>query len=392
MKPVTRLHVLVVLFAGGTVVLPGVVSAREPLSLVSVLHHKQALNRAHDIDLQGNHAFVAGKGGCVAIVDVSQPAEPRLLWHRYDADGLHDAETVLLGKQRLFLGTNDLHSVNIAHPRKPVFTGRVSNRATISHINGMVRRGNLIFAACKSGWVDAFDVTVPAKPKLAVALNVRKRFQLGSPHDIDLYRSFVIVAEPERFGRTNKPGKLAVVQMFNNNGRLLLPEKCTLAGVVTTRDLIGANRVQVAGDYAFVATSTPGNGGRLVIVDLRRPEHSRQIASVSFADPDGFGANGLTVAGKVVFLSGGRTLQAVDISRPQNPKTLARWTSRRLFPTGRDNGHDLVFRNNLLYVTAQNDDQIGIVRIEDERIRRLTAADERVCHPHPLDRSSPFNP
>jgi hypothetical protein len=42
-----------------------------------------------------------------------------------------------------------------------------------------------------------------------------------------------------------------------------------------------------------------------------------------------------------------------------------------VFPTGRDNAHDLVYRAGHLFVTAQNDNQIGIIRVNDERIRKL---------------------
>jgi hypothetical protein len=45
--------------------------------------------------------------------------------------------------------------------------------------------------------------------------------------------------------------------------------------------------------------------------------------------------------------------------------------SKRLFPTGEDNAHDLVYRDGYLYVTAQNDHQVGIVRVQDGQILEL---------------------
>ena len=47
-------------------------------SVAAVLVHKQAFDRPHDVELQGDLAFVPGKGGSLAIVNVSDPTKPRL--------------------------------------------------------------------------------------------------------------------------------------------------------------------------------------------------------------------------------------------------------------------------------------------------------------------------
>ena len=347
----------------------------EQLSVVSILHDDGAFNRAHDIELHGDLAFVAGKGGSLAIVDISQPDEPHLIWHQRDTKRLHDAETVLLDKERLFLGTDDFISIDLTNPRKPIFDDWLSDPPKISRINGMVRHDDTIFAASKNGWIDAFDVSTAAKPKLVTALNAREKFDIGWPHDIDLHGEYVVVPDPRRFGRLKESGKLVVLKVYDDDGKLLPSNQWTMVGFVATPELVGANRVQVTGNYAYVGASTTGQGGRLIVVDLSKPNAPQQIAVIPFADPTGFGPNGLTVAGKVVFLAGGQTIQTVDVSKPQSPQTVARWTSQELFPTSRDNGHDLVFQDGLLYVTAQNDNQVGIIRVNDDRIKRLATAD-----------------
>ena len=70
-----------------------------------------------------------------------------------------------------------------------------------------------------------------------------------------------------------------------------------------------------------------------------------------------------------------------SISRsPRRPKRLGSYRGGKLFPTTlklldgrarRDNGHDLVYRDGYLYVTAQNDNQLGILKINDRRILEL---------------------
>lgn len=352
-------------------------------SVAAVLVHKQAFDRPHDIELQEDLAFVPGKGGSIAIVDVSNPSRPRLVWHRHDAKRLDDAETVLPAGDRLFLGTHDLLGIDIRNPQHPVFETHLSTTPKISHINGMVRRGHTILAAGKNGVLAAFDVSQPAAPTVAAAVNVRRQHDIGWPHDVDLYADYAVLPDPRRFGRVNEPGKLALIQVFDTkSGQLLSSEQWDLTGVVATDELVGANRVQVSGHYAFVGASTRAEGGRLVVVDLSNPAAPRQVTSLPFAPQDGWGPNDLTVAGRVVFLAGGQSVEAIDISHPQQPVKLA---SQRFadvlqnanprYPSGGDSGHDLVYRDGYLYVTGQNDNCLLILRVKSKEIRELAESD-----------------
>ena len=162
----------------------------------------RALREAHDVGLSGDLAFVSGKGGNIAIIDVGKPEKPQLLWFQHDPQRLFDAETVLLAPNRLFLGTCDFISIDVTDPRKPVFQTWLSSRPRISRINGMVRRGNFILAANKDGWIDALDVSDAELPCLAAALEVRKRYDMLHPHDIDLCGPHAVVADAHNFGKT----------------------------------------------------------------------------------------------------------------------------------------------------------------------------------------------
>lgn len=342
------------------------------------MRYERALDLPHDVELQDDLAFVLGKGGSLAIVDVSKPRKPRLEWHRHDAKRLDEAETVLPAGDRLFLGTHDFHGVNVRDPKQPVFETSIST-TSISHINGMARRGNTIIAAGKNGVLAVFDISQPATPTVAAVVNVRERWGIGWPHDVDLYANYAVVPDPRRFGRGNEPGKLALIQIFDTKtGKLLPAQRWRLSGVVATDELVGANRVQVSGQHAFVGASTRADGGQLVVVDLSDPDAPQQVANLPFAPQDGWGPNGLTIAGRVVFLAGGQSVEAIDISRPQQPVKLA---SQRFadvlqnanprYSGGGDSGHDLVFRDGYLYVTGQNDNCLVILRVECERLRHL---------------------
>ena len=64
-------------------------------SIASVVRHEEALNGAHDVELSGNLAFIPGKGGSIAVVDVTDPEKPAILWFKRDTNELSDSETVL---------------------------------------------------------------------------------------------------------------------------------------------------------------------------------------------------------------------------------------------------------------------------------------------------------
>lgn len=349
------------------------------LGIAAAMVHKHAFDRPHDVQLQDGLAFVAGKGGSLAIVDVSLPSDPKLVWYRHDAERLDDAETVMPAGDRLFLGTDDFVSLDIRNPQQPVVEARLSTMPRISRINGMARRGDSVIAAGKNGVVAMFDVHQPAAPTVSAAVNVRQQHHIGWPHDVDLYAHYAVVVDPQRFGRLKQPGKLALLQVFDKEtGQPLSAERWKLAGLVASAELAGANRVQVSGHHAFVGASSRNRGGRLVVVDLRLPDAPRQVASMPFAPRDGWGPNGLAISGQVVFLAGGQSVEAIDVSRPRQPVKLASQkfvdvlqNAAPRYSGGGDSGHDLVHRDGYLYVTGQNDNCLMILHVDSERIRRL---------------------
>lgn len=345
------------------------------LELVGVLHDEHALRRPHDVELQGDVAFVPGKGGSLALIDVSNPAKPILLSALVDPVGLEDAETVLPLGDVLLLGTRDFHAVDVSDPRQPRILKTISDRPRVDSINGMVRMGRYVFAANKRGFVDVFDIDDPRAPKLADVLDVRSHGQ-QSPHDIAAVDDERIVIVDT--GRTTE----AAVQVYRvfSEGKLLPSERWIVEGSISARigtrlGLGGANRIAVSGGHAFVGAFV---GDRAAVVDLSDPLQIQQKANLPVCDID---ATGLTVVGRVLFVSGGECVEAIDLTDPQHPVSIAQYRGGDLFPSREimldgepryDNGHDLVYRDGYLYVTAQNASRFGILKVNNERIVDLT--------------------
>lgn len=350
----------------------------EPFSIVSMTLHDQALAGAHDVELQGDLAFVPGKWRSLSIIDIANPKKPRIVWFKHDSE-IPDSETVLPDGNTLFLGARDFLTLDISNPKKPEVLSKVSGQPRIDRINGMVCIGNHILAANKSGYIDAFDVSNVRNPKLFGAFETKKRFQVESPHDIDRFGDYAVVVDPRKF--VPPFGKLTLFKVLEQ-GKILPLAKWKLVGHVEGRELIGANRVQVKGGFAYVggSFSPPKNESsyqvqpHMTVVRLADPSRPRIIAELPFHDERG--PNGLTIAGKVVFCAGGQTVAAYDISNPEKPRLV----TDQSFPKYRaakrtDNYHDLIYRDGYLYISAQSDNGFLILKVDDKRIRRLADAE-----------------
>lgn len=355
-------------------------SVKPPLELVGLLRDDVALNRAHDVELAGDLAFVPGKGGALAVIDVSNPSEPQLLSHLAEFE---DAETVLpIEDGLLLLGTRDFHVVDVSDPKQPAIVATIADRPRIDKINGMVRRDNLVFAACKTGYVAVFDIANPREPRHAGSYATAASGGQDSPHDIArLGDEHIVVVDTQRV----TDAALRVYKVFD--GADLLPlEQWKPEGALPSigggspAEIGGANRVHVEGSIAYLGAFHPD---RVAAVDLSDPTVLKLLSNLPICDID---ATGLTVAGRVVFAAGGECAEAIDTSDPARLTSIAQYrggdlfATRALRPDGEvryDNGHDLVYRDGYIYVTAQNDNAFGILRVNDARVRELADAPPR---------------
>lgn len=354
-------------------------SGTELFSIVSMTLDDEALNRAHDVELKGDLAFVPGKGGSTAILDISDLKKPEILWHLADENVTPDSETVLPAGNHLLLGTRNFHVLDVSRPKQTRIVKTISDLPQIDKINGMVLVEDVVIAACKSGFLSAFDISDIAEPEVFGVLETKKAYGLEKPHDIDRFGDYLVVVDPQGFAPPI--GRLGVIRAME--GQAVLPIKqWKLVGIVDGEELIGANRVQVIGNFAFVGGSmtptaqTKGASPKLAVVDLSDPGEPKVVNSVPFDSLRG--PNGLTVAGDVVFCAGGQRVEAYDVSDPRNPKSLG----GQNFPIYQqaektDNYHDLVYRDGHLYVSAQSDNGFLILRVEDEKIRELAERDRK---------------
>ncbi len=352
------------------------VHAEDAFRIVSMTLHDEALAGAHDVELQGNLAFVPGKRNSLSIVDISNPERPNLLWSLSSPE-IPDSETVLPMGDFLLLGTRDFLTLDIQDPNNPIVLKKISDRPRIDKINGMILLGNYVLGANKSGYITAFDITDIRNPAFFGALETNEQFGLRLPHDIAVYGDYIVIVDPNGF--TPPVGRLGIFKVLEN-GNLLPADEWSLTGKIEASELIGANRLQIKANYAYVGGSlTPearalsSEPSRVSVVDISDPSRPAIVASLPFDDVRG--PNGLTIAGKILFCAGGQTVCAYDISNPENPIPVA----SQSFPVYRysertDNYHDLVYRDGYLYISAQSDNGFLILEVEDVIVRRLADA------------------
>ncbi len=348
-------------------------------SVVAAVQNKKALARAHDVEVQGDLMVVPGKGGSLAILDVSDPANPRLIGSKDLSD---DAQTVLCRDGHVLVGARDFYAVDISEPQAPKIRERLHDRPRIDRINGMIAWGDNVLYANKAGWIGSINISNPAEPVPAGALNTKEHGDILSPHDIAAYKDYVITVDQ----RDESPLKVRLYRVADTTtGHLLSPDQWSAAGAVDGEQLNGANRVDVYGDYALIACN---KANTLAVIDISNPEKPATVKVMPFpGEPCG-----LTVSGAVLFAAGGQSVQAIDLTDPNDPSLLATFESEEAFPSTfattpdgekqyttidgerqptRGNAHDLVYKDGYLYVTAQSDDQVAILKVRDRNIRML---------------------
>lgn len=348
------------------------VAREDGFRLVARLQDAAALAGAHDIEVRDGLAYLAGKGGSLAIVDVRTPAEPKLLWSARDPAAYEDAETVLpLGHGRLLVGTRDVLLFDTTDPSRPRLLAKIEDRPRVDTINGFARIGDTVFGANKLGHVIAVDVSDPETIRLLGTRETRSRGELASPHDAAAHGEFLVIVSPQGFGSRGRPGRLVVFRVTPPDSRVVLPaDQWEPVGMIEHPSLAGANRVAMRGAFAVVGSSlspeadrTAGLRNNVSIVDLSDPTHPRMRGAVEF--PDARGPNGLDIAGAVAVAAGGQTVQAIDLSDPDAPRPLGRFSCAKTFTGGADDGHDLVYADGHVYVTAQTSHALVVLSVED---------------------------
>ncbi|MDP3069983.1 MAG: hypothetical protein Q8N18_06815 [Opitutaceae bacterium] len=334
------------------------------LTVVAVLQDQTALAGAHVIRMHAGLAYIAGKGGSLAIVSVAQPSSPELLWSDQSAETYADVQTVLpLDRGRLLVGARELLLFDVRQPSMPALLATLRDRPRIDQVNSFARFGDTVYGANSNGYIFSADVSGTDRIRLLGTRAVRERDNLAGPHDVALSGDFLVVVDGDGFGRDTKRGRFGTYGVIDPVTRAALaPEQWGSPTIITDRRFAGAHRVVTAGSFAYV-----GSTNHVTIVDLSNPAKPRVRGTIVFSDDRG--SSGLAVSGRIVFAAGGQTVQAIDVSNPGQPRELARVSAPAAFSGGGDDAHDLAYHDGYLFITAQTSHALVVVRVDGKQLR-----------------------
>ncbi len=214
---------------------------------VSVL---SAPANATDVRLVGDLAYVATDSAGLKIVDIREPANPRLVGELGASRIARAVEVV--GNRAYVLAGSDLDVVDVADPTKPVLLSSTRFPGVFNQLRIRVQ-GDRAYLACNSAGLLVVDIADAALPKL-----LGRWDSPGLALGVDVADGFAFVAD-QFYG-------LQIVDV--RNPALPIP--------VTSEALPGAaSDVTVVSGIAYVACDSGG----IVSVDVRDPFRPRRLGS-----------------------------------------------------------------------------------------------------------------
>jgi hypothetical protein len=275
---------------------------------------------ANNVDVTGNHAYVAAGATGLQVVDVSNPSLPRIVGA---ADTPGNANDVKVVGDLAYVadGTAGLQVIDVSDPSVPVLVGSVDTPGVAQDV---VVRGNLAYLADGSGGLRIIDVSAPAVP-----LEVGFLSSGGSVAGVDVNeaRTLAVLAQ----GST-----VTVVNVSN-------PATPVVLGSVAVGD---ARDVALDGSFAFIADKARS----FTSVNLSDPGHPVVAATTPSSQGgllhDVVVANGFAFGADIFFVNG---VPIIDINAGAVPvpRTILDFRAFR-----DDNGTGIAVDGAYVYLTA----------------------------------------
>ena len=242
---------------------------------------------AFGVAVSGRYAFVADLYNGLVILDVSNPAAPKLVGS-YNTAGYAWGVAVSGNYAYIADGVSGLVIVDVTNPAAPKLTGSYN---TAGDASGVAVSGSYAYVADYNNGLVIIDVSNPAAPKLAGSYNTAG-YALGAA----VSGSYVYVADYNN--------GLVIIDVSN-------PAAPKLAG---SYNMAGyALGVAVSGSYAYVADYNNG----LVILDVSNPAAPKLAGNYNTAG----GAWGVAVSGNYAYVADyNNGLGIIDVTNPAVPK------------------------------------------------------------------------
>ena len=256
----------------------------EPIEIGS----RNTADIALEVFVSESYAYVADRLSGLAIIDVSDPANPGAPVYR-DTSGWSGGVYVTGGYAYVGDGPSGLAIIDVSDPANP---GTPVYRDTSGESGGVYVTGGYAYVADRLSGLAIIDVSDPANPGTPVY-----RDTSGDSWEVYVTGGYAYVAD--------RDSGLAIIDVSD-------PEN---PGAPVYRDTSGwSNGVYVTGGYAYVADGDSG----LAIIDVRDPENP---GAPVYRDISGW-SRGVYVTGGYAYVADQISgLAIIDVSDPTNPGT-----------------------------------------------------------------------
>ena len=243
-------------------------------------------DRAYDVLVDGNYAYVVDNGLGLQVIDVGTPDDP-ILAGSQDTPGNARGIALAGGYAYVADGIAGLLVIDVSNPTAPDSVGSAPSDA---FAHDVAVAGGFAFLAQSGAGLLVVDVNDPAQPQPVIAVATGDWAQA------------VTVAD----GLAYVAGGNAGLQIFD----VSVPGSPVLLGSYDTPGY--ARGVAIAAPYAYVADG----GGGLLVLDVSVPAVPDSVAAVAM----GGNAQAVAISGVYAYVAAGTSgLQAVDIANPTQP-------------------------------------------------------------------------
>jgi len=263
-----------------------IINTRPPQE--SSVYYEDTNGDARDVYVSGNYAYVADALFGLAVIDISDPANPGTPVYE-DTTGY--AYGVYVSGDYAYVADYEsgLAVIDISDPANP---GTPVYEDTFGLANGVYVSGDYAYVADGDSGLVVINISDPTNPGTPIYEDTT-----GRASDVYVSGNYAYVAD--------YTSGLAVIDISNS----------TNPGTPVYEDTTGqAYGVYVSGDYAYLADDTSG----LAVIDI---SNSTNPGTPVYEDTTG-GSYGVYVSGNYAYLADSYSgLAIIDISDPTNPGT-----------------------------------------------------------------------
>ncbi|MFN0085712.1 MAG: hypothetical protein ACKVX9_10015 [Blastocatellia bacterium] len=284
--------------------------AQATVKLIGQLAPFTGDNRYADLWGEGNYAYLGSYNGTgVMIIDISDPAAPKLVGHYNPPEGGRFQDIVVVNGVGYFSSESrgGVHIVDVRNPSNPALLSQITeaNQGFINVHELFVDKGVLYTCDSRTNRVRIFDVRNPANPAFvreitttdtrfihAVTVVNGRLFTSGWSGKTDIYDIRRVLTEPSPLLGSVESGPTSHAAWMSNDGRIMVSCRETTDGdvrlfdisnpaspqplaTITARSLgleaFSSHNPYILGNMLFVSWYQAG----MVVIDITNPREPR---------------------------------------------------------------------------------------------------------------------